>query len=467
MSSNSLLRAITERVFFVKGGDGFTTTPKPKKDVFKSRLEKFRGKLFHYLPETAIKMTEEQFLSCYDGRKRGVYERAARKAKSVPFDKRESTIISFVKVEKTNFNKDKVPRVISPRSPVFNYRLGLYTKALEHDIYKSIDNLFGCRGRVVAKGLNATERGKEIAKKWAEFADPVAVGLDASRFDQHVSVEALEFEHSVYLKAYQNDPELQKLLACQLQAKAIANTSDGMRVRYEYRGTRASGDMNTALGNVLLMCGMMYSYFQTLGFRVEFMNDGDDCVVMIERRNLDDFLANVEEYFTDLGFTMKVEGVYDELEMIEFCQSHPIWTREGYRMVRDPRIAIPKDGSSIRPVRCEAEFDYYRGMIASCGIALAGDVPVFNKFYRSLSAGASLVPPGIDRSDWTGVMYLSNRMGLKSDDVHWKTRVSFWQAFGITPDRQRLLESEWSNITVAWEKPLPLGINQIIINKTF
>jgi hypothetical protein len=469
MSGDSLLRAITERVFFIKGPDGdYIPTPKPQKDIFSTRLSKFRGLLLHYMPSTATKLTEKQFLANYDGRKRGVYERAARVAKSKPFDRREAVIVSFVKVEKTDFTeKDKVPRVISPRSPVFNFRLGLYTKGIEHDIYRSIDNLFNGVGRVVAKGMNMQERGLTIEAKWSSFADPIAVGLDASRFDQHVSVDALKFEHSVYLGAYRGDKHLRDLLTCQLRARAISNTSDGARIRYEYEGTRASGDMNTALGNVLLMCGMMYSYFETLGFRVEFMNDGDDCVVIMERRNQEEFLKDVKNFFLELGFTMKVEDVVDELEMIEFCQAKPVWTTEGYRMVRDPKIAIPKDGSSFKRITCKDEYNYYRGMIASCGLALAGDLPIYHTFYRSLAAGVELVDAPCDRSDWSGVHYLALRMKHKDATVDWRSRVSFWRAFGITPDRQRALENVWARTTVAWEEPRPLGIKQLTIKNYF
>ena len=43
--------------------------------------------------------------------------------------------------------------------------------------------------------MNADKQGQVLRSMWEEFDSPVGVGLDASRFDQHVSMAALKVEH--------------------------------------------------------------------------------------------------------------------------------------------------------------------------------------------------------------------------------------------------------------------------------
>lgn len=79
---------------------------------------------------------------------------------------------------------------------------------------------------VVAKGLTIDETGRLIARKWLGFARPVAVGIDASRFDQHVSAQALEWEHSIYNSIFQSD-ELAMLLKWQINNVGFARCKNG------------------------------------------------------------------------------------------------------------------------------------------------------------------------------------------------------------------------------------------------
>ena len=98
--------------------------------------------------------------------------------------------------------------------------------------------------------------------------------------------------------------------------KGVAHCQDG-RVKFSVRGTRSSGDLNTSLGNCILMCAMVWAYIRDAGlFKVELANNGDDCVVIMEREDLDIFLGGLETWFRDHGFRMGVDGVATEFERL-------------------------------------------------------------------------------------------------------------------------------------------------------
>lgn len=145
------------------------------------------------------------------------------------------------------------------------------------------------------------------------------MGLDASRFDQHVSQDALKVEHKVWNRMTPGTcrPHLRRLLSMQLQNHGIAYL-EGLKVKYTTDGCRMSGDMNTSSGNCMLMCLMLGSYLDTLKIKYRFANNGDDCVVIIDKRNLSK-ISNLQTWFLKMGFTMKVEKPVFEFEKIEFC----------------------------------------------------------------------------------------------------------------------------------------------------
>lgn len=439
-------RAVLERVFFVKGPSGFQRPPKPLPGIFKRRLQKFRKHLLRYCVSTPPD-TEFQFLSYYQGRKRMIYERAIDSLHVQEVERKDAFLSAFVKAEKINFTEklDPAPRLIQPRSPRYNVRVGQYIKPIEHPIYRAIDRSFGAH--VVAKGKNAVERGAMLREAWDSLSDPVAVFLDASRFDQHVSKEALEWEHSVYLAVHQGDPVLQRLLSWQLVNRGFLYCDDGS-VKYSVTGCRASGDMNTALGNVLIMCGLMSQFLQEWGGPgARLVNDGDDCVVLVERRMLTTVKAMAQQWFLDFGFTMKIEGDTDVFEKIEFCGSQPVFDGEKWVMVRNPHTTLDKDMVSVKPINDQPTWARQCQNISDCGLALAGNIPVFCSFYDMLSQGID-TPRQLE----TGMDYLALGMEGKRRVPSEAARTSFFMAFDITPDEQVALEEFYDSVTPRWRE---------------
>lgn len=452
---NTLERGLLERVFFTKGSDGQYNPPiQPAKGVYNKRLSTFKRRLCRGWPSTNP-ISYDEFLSYYRARKLTVYTNAVESLMNSPVQKKDSYLSTFVKAEKINFTAkpDPAPRVIQPRNPRFNVEVGVYLKPIEHKLYHRIGKIFG--SPVVVKGMNAQQRGRLISSKWRRFAKPVAVGLDAKRFDQHTSLQALRWEHSVYLTIYKNDPPLARLLNWQLHNRGFARCSDGV-AKYRTVGSRMSGDMNTALGNVLIMCALMWTYMETLGIHYEFVNDGDDCILMVESKD-EHRLATLVPWFAEMGYVMEREPSVTVLERINFCQSQPVFDGIEYRMVRDPRIACGKDLISFKSCRTNKQWDAARLAIAECGAALAGDMPICGSFYRMLGQGA------VGKLDWgndlPGMYFLAMGMEQKFSRPTSDCRYSFYLAFGVTPDEQVALEEQYENTRVEWREG-PLDVEQ-------
>lgn len=450
-------RGLLERVFFhwevVDGVKVMTRPFRPTYVTVHDRLSKSRNKLLRHLVPVAP-MSRSKFLSSLASSKRALYEQAADSLVERPLTQRDAHLRTFVKAEKLNISAktDPDPRVIQPRSVRYCYALGLYIKAVEPVIYKAINRVW--KSQVVMKGLNADQRGTEFATAWRAYERPVAVGLDASRWDQHVSAALLQLEHSVYLAAFHGDPHLKEMLQWQIGNIGRVYCHDG-RIQYSVVGSRMSGDMNTSLGNVLLMCLLVHSYLASINLTAHLLNDGDDCVLIFEQTELHK-LESLPAWFSELGIVMKVEPPVYTLDEIEFCQAHPIEITPGnWRMVRDPRVVLDKDNCVVKPVNGQFDFDYYRNAIANCGMALAGDVPVFYEFYQMLARGTKLsmrlINKLTNRDLETGMDYLAKGMSFKLSEPHTVCRVSFARAFGIWPDEQIALESVYRTITPRWD----------------
>lgn len=463
---SSLERAVKERVFFVKnvvsktGLTGeFVRPPLPITNAFR-RLDDTYGKLKDFLPSTAP-LTHQQFVDSYKGRKRVVYERALQELRMGMHTIEEDAKVSvFIKHEKTDWTskQDPVPRVISPRNPRFNVRLGRYLKPLEERIFKSLGKLFG--HRTVMKGMDVRTTARILREKWDMFSDPVAVGLDASRFDQHVSIPALKFEHEVYLHCFKQKKHresLRVLLSQQLQNHCIGYAEDGI-ISYTTEGTRMSGDMNTSLGNCVLMCSMIHAYLLHCGVRGQLANNGDDCVVFMERADLDRFSKGLFDWFWEMGFNMAIEPAVDEFGKIEFCQCKPVFDGEIWTMCRNPVSSIAKDAVLLKSNVSEDFFRLWLNAIGTGGLSIAGGLPVFQSFYqmcvragiesyRAKGSGKLVRLVTDEHLPW--FMRENGVKGLeKSKPITPEARASFWESWGFTPDCQVALEMYYDSLDV-------------------
>jgi hypothetical protein len=443
---------------------------KPARDAYR-KMGRVGVRVRNYIGD-CHPLTREAFVNTYpDPRRRRIYEEASNSTLSHPVTLIDSFVRAFVKVEKTNFtNKpNPAPRIIQPRSPRFNIEIGVFLKPLEKRVFKAINKLYG--EPTVAKGLNARDRGRLIARKFNSKPNCVAVGLDASRFDLHVSVDALKYCHNISEWCYQKldssqRSTLARLLNMQLSTRGVAYCRDG-KITYRVEGGRCSGDMDTSSGNVLIMCSLVYCYLteKALDKDVSLVNDGDDCILFMSERCLP-LISDIGAWFVEMGFALKLEEPVREIELIEFCQCRPVRTVGGYVMVRDVRSALIKDLLTWKPVGSHKYWDRYRLTVAKCGMALTSEVPVMRQFYEMLGRGAKGNPLQLDDS---GFYRMSIGMRVSEhqfpDDSEAMVRASFYKAFDYTPEEQRALETFFCQVNPTWQgSPSPLKFEQNRIN---
>lgn len=407
-------------------------------------LQDFRRVVVRKVYGAPIVPTSEVILM-YNGRKRTVYSNARESLGKCPINQKDARLCAFVKFEKQDINK--APRIILPRSSRYNLRLAKYLKGAEKRYFKGINDAFGARTRsTVIKGFNNCKVANILWDKWCEFLNPVAVGLDAKKFDMHVTPEALKWEHTFYNRVFRS-PELRKLLRWQLRNEGVAYANDG-RVKFRMEGTRCSGDMNTSLGNCIIMCGLIYAYSSERGVRVELANNGDDCVVIMERRDLDRYTHNLSEWFEEYGFRMTVEPPVQVFEQIEFCQTHPVMTVEGWKMMRNFPAVMRKDGICLMEVQNMKVLRKWMGGVGACNLAAHCGVPVLQQMALwFIEHGTSCPTKMLERMfENTSMLERIRKLEGKKLDVNSIARASFFWATGVVPQLQMEMEQYFKNL---------------------
>lgn len=456
---NNGRRALVERVFRSPIG-GVLLPPPPCTANLATRLGGVTRAIKHRLGEHRP-VSYATFVGYYTGRRKALYENAVESLRQRPITERDFEVSGgFVKAEKINFSakSDPAPRAIQPRNPRYNVEVGRYLRPLEHHLYEAIGEAFG--GPTVMKGYSAEGVAQELRGMWEEFNSPIAIGLDASRFDQHVRAEMLEWEHSVYLGAFRRSDRqlLAWLLTGQIRNRCTMRCADG-RIKYRVLGSRMSGDMNTASGNCLIMCALVHALCTERGIgKFRLANNGDDCTLIIEAGDLHR-LGGLEAWFLEFGFRMKVEPVVRVFERIVFCQSSPVWDGARWVMVRDPRISLSKDAICLnRNYSWGTGARKWLFAVGSCGLRMTGGIPVLQDYYTAFLRG------GVDglRHDptvhETGMYMLARGCRRGYVEPTDAARVSFWLAFGISPTEQRLAEAHYR--TVELNIPLSPGVEQ-------
>lgn len=463
---DTLLHATMERGLYVKGQDGqFTARPEASAQAsFDPFLIRYRS-----IASPAVKLTTGEFLASRPSRLRKIYELATKRNAVEEFDLfRESQVKGFVKVEKTrqastdcagNTSKTPVPRLINPRSVRFNAHLGRYTVAVEHTVYDNIGTMFG--KQCITKGLTFDQKAALLREMWEEMDDPVFMGGDASRFDQHTGLHALGLEHDVLRAHFPRDSWLNTLLRQQLNNRMRGFTKNG-KCRVNLGAMRMSGDMNTSLGNCIISSALVWQRLQELGIRAYCVVDGDDSGVIMERRDIERYRSGAEAWFLNHGYTMILEEPVFVFEHIEFCQTKPVWVGDRWTMVRAYDKCINSDFAGHQKCRDEA---YWLGLlhgISSCGLSLASGVPVLQAFYQwGLRHG---VHAGRGRhtelalNGWLMTAMGGPKRGARA--ITSDARLSFERAFGLAPADQVRLENKFHHCGYKRGVVQALGINQ-------
>lgn len=408
-----------------------------------SSFERQFAILKHTVGSKATVRSHEQVVSTYHGRKKTLYSKASESLSIRPLERKDGYSRFFMKFEK--INTKKVPRCIQPRSVRYHLSLAAYLKHEEHYIYKCIGKMFGYD--VVAKGKNIKEVGKMFTDAASCFDNPCFIELDAEKFDMHVTREVLELEHSIYLHMYKNDRFLAKMLDWQIHNRGTASTYDGY-LKFSIKGTRFSGDINTSLGNVIIMCLMLKSYFDNTGKKYKLINNGDDAVVVCERRDLA-CLDGITAHSEKCGFRIKVENISYELEKLRFCQMAPVFDGEQYTMVRDPKNLFQKDVMSFHNLTNRKIREKWMYAVGYGGLAMYGNIPILRDFYHyyyRYGNPKSKMLLGDREIQSSAYFYWGRGMLPEYRDIDPRARLSFFKAFDYTPDEQEKFERHYAKL---------------------
>jgi hypothetical protein len=371
----------------------------------------------------------------------------------MPLDRRDGKVTAFVKSEKfdPNAKRNPDPRMIQLRNPRYNVEVGVYMRPMEKLLYT-------CKGpmgdRCIAKGLAPRQRASLLVRKMGRFDHPVVLSIDCSRWDKHLSLDVLKVEHSVYLGLC-NDPYFRWLLTLQQRNEVVTSTG----VRYTALGNRMSGDMNTALGNCLVMSLMVRAYAQEIGLqRWDYLDDGDDCLILVESRDESLVRETLQPVFKEFGQEVKLENRAMFPEEVVFCQSRPIFDGKQWTFVRDWRKALSHDCCGTRKWHVP---QLVRGMLRAvglCNLALNEGIPILQSWALAcIRNGASAKIPKAFADDEEAFGRIKHTIGWDWDrilqprysPVTDEARLSFERAWGVTPQEQMDVEEILESWTVA------------------
>jgi len=392
--------------------------------------DQFFNKLLKDNPVELYPMKRWGVISTYQGAWKQKYIAAKEKLDLFGWLDQYSVLNIFSKDDLELSSPQKAPRAIQYRDPCFLLEHARYIKPIEKWFYSLRDEY---NTRIVGKADGYTI-ANDLIQKADSFVDPVFLLLDASKFDSCVDVKWLQYTHRCY----------QRLFVCgnkmlrKLSSLTLTNVGRSRRgISYKTRGTRMSGDMDTGLGNSLIMWTLLKGFLHSLDIKGSIYVNGDDSVVVIERKHLG-LTANMD-YFKNLGFNMKYE-VADTLDQLEFCQARLMETDYGFTMARNPERVIGKTGWCVRDYGKRRARDHVH-TLGLCERAASWGVPIASAM---ATAFLKATPTGkyVALSPWLNDHYNSMRKWWKTGEpkISLQTRVNFENVWGISVSEQFAIE---------------------------
>lgn len=383
--------------------------------------------------EKPSKMKSLEFVKQYTGRKYRIYYATYMNSRIVRHYRQDAIIKSFPKIDKIPRCDicEKDARMIQYRAPRMNLAVGVHLKPLEENYYKVTDFT---NQRMVAKGLNNLQRAQALVEAAKAFECPIFVLADHSKFDAHVTPTMLKAIHKMYDLIYCSK-RLRSLLRYQLDNRCFSKSG----IRYSVKGTRMSGDYDTALGNTMLNHFLIHQVFKHVKYH-PFI-DGDDSVIIIEKGSLSsiDF-----ELFRQGGMITEVQ-VVEELNQIEFCRSRLMASLDPPRFARNPKRALSNMSVSLKDYHGK---DAWRRVMAGVGLgelAVSAGVPILQP---AALAFAALHDKPIFPDD-----YGQRGKYDQIPPITHEARMEFYAIYGVSPQEQIEIESLYTTPILTLGQP--------------
>lgn len=384
----------------------------------------------------------------YTGRLKKRYQRAVDDLKIRDLDWTDSIVKAFVKREKWHPDTfaEKAPRFIMPRDPRYGVLLAKYTKPIEDKLFLLKDQ-YGLR--YFAKYYNARLRGECIQQKYAAVPNCGVFVIDASAFDAHVNEDQLRIEHAFYKKIFKNSRLLTKLLQWQLTNKIITENS----LRMLLKGVRMSGDMNTSLGNCLIVHLVLLALQRRNGYTFTWLDDGDDCIIFYDKRN-SDLPEQTRNIFAEIGHILKIE-MFESLSDLVFCQQRLI----NGKLVRHWHKVISTCFVSHKHYHSEKFAFPLMRTISQAELSLNAGIPVLQPYFEAwlekLSGYSFVDITFLDESILRRVD--KGFYGARSRPITLEARTQFEEAFGLPVNEQHRIEALLVGYVTSYDLAQPLN----------
>lgn len=181
------------------------------------------------------------------------------------------------------------------------------------------------------------------------------------------------------------------------------------------------------------------------------MNNGDDCVVIMEAEDLPLFQNGLKRWFEIHGYRMAVEEPVYELEKIEFCQSRVVLRGEDALMVRNLTNSFTKDPMCLVPLQTSNVLQMWYRAVGDCGAAITSGMPVLQEYYRMYQRSGRDYTEGFLQHVQKNTSHLTRMKGITQIErvVTAESRCSFYYAFGILPEYQIVLERLFATMSLS------------------
>lgn len=338
----------------------------------------------------------------------------------------------------------KSARLIQHRSDEYCYTLARYLKRVEWRVLYKVARGRHSGHRLFAKGMTPNMKAQWLDGAWDEFPNPVAVLMDHSSYDAHLTNAIRCWERRFYCQYYPGDKRLKHLL--DLQRIQKGKTANG--IRYKVHGTMCSGDYNTSLGDNIINAAIILYAFRNVRCRI--LADGDDSVVIVDKSDLD--LVDTDA-FRQVGLSTKIDYAYEKSQ-VEFCQSKPIQTSVGPKYVRNPNRIWSKTAYTCKSYSGKAWF----GLLKAVGmseLACNRGVPVLQAYAEMLIRSAGNVR-ALAHELAEMLAHKHVEYNFNPAVVSEQARRDFEEAFGITTTEQLWLEDCFKKRSLPC---LPAGLN--------
>jgi len=340
---------------------------------------------------------------------------------------------AFLKKEKQDDNmsdplEGKAPRMIQHRSDEYCYELARYIKPLEkYVLYRRNGRYCTKRDRIFIKGMNSYEIADNLYHMGDKFANPVYIPLDHSKYDAHL-IGMRKFFRIWMIQCYRHDQHFRDMI--NRQAKNRCMTAN--QVMYEMEETLCSGEILTSFE------GSSDNYALALEFTryvvAEIRVNGDDMVICLDRSQLHllDF-----DFYERACMATKIL-VVDDIHDVEFCQCRVVIVNDRPRMVRNPTRVIARCCYTLKTYPNREGYLKLLGAVGEGELHCNSGVPILQEWAQLLKRTAD--------GQFSIRLYDEYMMRRCEPKDVWRpvtneARMTFWMAFGISPTRQRELES--------------------------